>query len=184
MEPNIHAGGFVLVNRASYGFSRKSFDLFPLPIAGRWPDLSPRRGDVIVFRLPSDGRTPYVKRVIGIGGDTVQIKDDELWINGTRMPRSMAGIFRTKDLIGNPIAARLYREALPGGRSFTHMELQGARGPLANTQPLAVPQRQLLVLGDNRDNSLDSRTPAPLHGVGLVPVEFVIGRVVATFGGN
>lgn len=184
MEPNYHIGGYTLINRASYGFSSKSFDWFSLPIAGRWPDLAPQRGDVIVFKQPKDGRTDFVKRVIGIGGDKVQMIKDEIWLNGELVQRNAEGTFEFKDASNKTLAAPVYRETLPGGVSFAHVELEGAGAVLANTEIFEVPARQLFVLGDNRDNSTDSRVPPTLNGIGFVPVEFVVGRVIATFGGT
>jgi signal peptidase I len=181
MLPNLTVGSYSLVSRATYGFSRYSFDAFELPIDGRWPALMPSRGDVVVFRLPRDHATQFIKRVVGLPGDRVQMIKGRLSLNGEPV---------TMEPVAGAVAAtekpplRTYTERLPGGASYRIMKADGGDGPSDNTPEFAVPAENLFVLGDNRDNSSDSRHQSPKYGVGFVPVELVVGRVIATLGGG
>jgi signal peptidase I len=179
MMPTIRPGSYSVVSRASYGYSRYSFDSFELPIAGRWPALMPQRGDVVVFRLPRDHNTQYLKRVVGLPGDRIQMIKGRLSINGALVsiepaptPPSSPGEKRTLPT---------YVEKLPGETSYHILKADGGNGPSDNTPEFLVPAGNLFVLGDNRDNSSDSRHQSPTYGVGFVPVELVIGRVIVTF---
>ena len=176
MAPALRVGDHFVVSRAAYGYSRHSFDLFPLPISGRVPDWLPARGDIIVFRLPRDLNVHFVKRVVGLPGDRVRIANGRLSINGTVVDRQPAGRLPDPNDPAKQVTA--YRETLPGGASQTILETDGDTGPFDNTAEVVVPARHIFVLGDNRDNSADSRVPPAQGGVGLVPVENVVGRLV------
>jgi len=178
MEPTIDNGSTVWANRLAYGLARVSYELFPLPIAGRWPDLHPMRGDVIVFRL-GDGRD-MVMRVVGLPGDRVRLLRNELWINGAQVPRRV--LDRPSDVSAEADCdSRFVEERLPEGRSYTHYEKivcsDKSTPPLSTTPLVEVPARQLFVLGDNRDNAADSRLATTQGGVGFVPVETIVGRI-------
>jgi signal peptidase I len=179
MTPTLPIGSYVIVSRASYGYSRFSFDFFELPIGGRWPSLAPRRGDVVVFRRTSDRRVFQVDRVVGLPGDKVQMINGRLSINGLLVPREPAP--KITDPLDPARQVETYIERISEDAAYRIIEAAGDHGPSDNTQEFAVPEGHLFVLGDNRDNSVDSRFQAPGRGIGFVPVELVIGRVVATF---
>jgi signal peptidase I len=179
MAPAISLGQFVLASRAAYGYSRHSFDLFELPIKGRWPAGAPTRGDVIVFRLPRDPDTFYIKRVIGLPGDRVQMIAGRLWLNGKAVARESAGTMT--DPSGDKGAVPVYFERLPNGTFYRIVETDGDHGMLDNTEVFDVPEGRYFVLGDNRDNSADSRIGADKSGVGYVPAELILGPVVTSF---
>ena len=176
MMPTIRIGSYSVVSRASYGYSRYSFDSFELPIAGRWPALMPQRGDVVVFRLPRDRKTQYLKRVVGLPGDRIQMIKGRLSINGALVPIEPA-----PPPAGSPGTVPTYVEKLPGEPATHILKADGGSGPSDNTPEFLVPAGNLFVLGDNRDNSSDSRHQSPTYGVGFVPIELVIGRVIVTF---
>lgn len=179
MAPTVNIGNTVVVSRASYGYSGYSFDWVELPIAGRIPAMTPARGDIVVFRLPRDHATFYVNRVVGLPGDKVQMIEGQLSINGKLVPREAAE--PVPDPFGGKASVASYVVHLPGGVSYRIIETEGDTGPYDNSSEFIVPDGHLFMMGDNRDNSNDSRAPEKLNGVGFVPVELVLGRVVAIF---
>jgi len=181
MLPNLSVGSYSLVSRASYGYSRYSFDAFELPIDGRWPALMPSRGDVVAFRLPRDHATHYIKRVVGLPGDRVQMIRGRLSLNGEPVAMEPVGGAGTA---AERSPLRTYTERLPSGVSYRIVKADGSNGPSDSTPEFAVPAGNLFVLGDNRDNSTDSRHQSSNYGVGFVPIELVVGRVIATWGGG
>jgi signal peptidase I len=133
---------------------------------------------VIVFRLPKDNSTDYVKRVVGLPGDRIQMKEGELHINGTPVKRERVADFEESDPCGGgPPKVKRWRETLPEGASYETLDCVD-RGFYDNTNVFTVPAGHLFVLGDNRDNSTDSRV---LTSVGYIPLENVIGRVGMIF---
>ena len=185
MVPTLLVGDYLVVNKFSYGYSRFSFPFAPNLFSGRWPAGMPKRGDVVVFRPPGQLDEDFIKRVVGMPGDTVQVTGGQLFINGTLVPRVDAGTYvDDSDGYGQPVLARDYNETLPGGR--THFILKRTNAPElvdgldANNTPLyTVPAGDLFMMGDNRDDSEDSRF---LDGpVGYVPVENVIGPASIIF---
>jgi signal peptidase I len=179
MLPTLQVGSYLVVSRASYGYSRYSFDSFELPITGRWPALMPQRGDIVVFRLPRDHKTQYIKRVVGLPGDRIQMFNGRLSINGALMPIEPAPT--PPSASGDKRTVPTYVEKLPGDTSSLIMKGDGRNGPSDNTPEFLVPAGNLFMLGDNRDNSTDSRHQSPTYGVGFVPIELVIGRLIVTF---
>lgn len=165
-------GDYIFVSKFSYGYSRYSFP-FSLPLFdGRIMEDAPERGDVVVFRLPSDTAVDYIKRVIGLPGETIQVIDGIVHINGTPVTVQRTGEARFEDDYGNVKTVARYTETLPNGRS--HFILDETRtGDVDFTSPVTVPEGHYFVMGDNRDNSVDSRYAAQ---VGFVPKENVIGR--------
>ncbi len=142
----------------------------------RWKGEMPGRGDVVVFVLPSDGRTDYIKRAIGLPGDRVQMKSGRLWINGAMVPRRDVGMFLAAG-DGPPVMMRRYVEILPGGRAHAILEASDAE-PFDTTREFLVPPGHFFAMGDNRDNSVDSRVPGV---VGFVPVGNVVARAETRF---
>ena len=176
MEPTIQIGDALLTSKFAYGYSRYSlpFALGPSS-ATRLLGRMPARGDVVVFRLPRDPGQTYVKRVIGLPGDRLQMREGRLFINGEELPLKADGAAAVEDETGATITAPRYIETLPGGRTHPIFKL-GFNEPLDNTAVFVVPAGHLFMMGDNRDNSLDSRVAEDEGGVGFVPMENLIGR--------
>lgn len=170
MIPTLLVGDYVFVTKYSYGYSRHSFPLSPPVFSGRTSDTLPARGDVAVFKTPQDNKTDYIKRVIGLPGDRVQIREGRLYLNDRLVERRFVDeyIYRTES--GYTIRTRRYEETLPGNRKHIIIE-QSDAGPLDNTRVYEVPAGHLFMMGDNRDGSEDSRA-----SVGFVPVENLVGK--------
>ncbi|MBK5946910.1 signal peptidase I [Rhodobacter veldkampii DSM 11550] len=191
MKDTLLIGDFLFVNKMAYGYSRHSCPFSMCPITGRILASEPERGDVAVFRHPTRG-VDFIKRVIGLPGDTIQMKDGVLHINGAPVQLADAPPFlETKDLQGpqrlmprcanDPVgrggqcAKERKIETLPNGAS--HSILNITDGWVADDTPVfTVPEGQYFFMGDNRDNSEDSRFAAAAGGLGMVPAEFLIGR--------
>jgi signal peptidase I len=185
MAPALEPGNAVIVSRAFYGISRYTFDSVELPINGRWPESSVGRGDVVVFRQPQDHKTFFVKRVVGLPGDRIQIIGGVLNINGqpAKRERIEDGVAALPFCRTAPV--HQYRETLPNGASYVIQKMSetcpGSRvDALDNTEIYSVPPANYFMLGDNRDSSADSRLPAA-RGGGYVPEELIIGRVITIF---
>ena len=183
MIPTLLIGDYLFVSKYSYGYSRHSFPLSAGLFTGRLFFSSPQRGDVAVFKLPSDNKTDYIKRIIGLPGDRVQLKSGFLYLNDKRVKRKELEPFPMRNENGNFIAAKRYVETLPNGKSYEIIEKSGNIGPLDNTPGYLVPQGHYFALGDNRDNSLDSRIPnrQGINGVGYIPAENLVGRAEIIF---
>ena len=180
--PTLLVGDYLFVSKYSYGYSRFSIPFSPDVFSGRILGSAPKRGDVAVFRLPSDGQTDYIKRVIGLPGDKIQMIEGRLWINGVQVPREETTKFKTTDRSGKEFEALAYYETLPGGVRHRIIEVDGDRGYLDNTDMYTVPENNYFMMGDNRDNSTDSRVPpGPSGGVGYVPFDNFIGRAEMIF---
>ncbi|MDE2578966.1 MAG: signal peptidase I [Hyphomicrobiales bacterium] len=176
MIPTLLVGDYVIVTKYPYGYSRYSIPFGPPLFNGRILSSPAKRGDVVVFKLPSDNSTDYIKRVIGLPGDKVQMKAGRLYINGEMVPREPLPKVRTRDLYGKDIDAPAYMETLPGGVKHMIVEIQGDDGYNDNTGVYEVPPNNYFMMGDNRDNSSDSRIPPEQGGVGFVPFENFEGR--------
>ena len=180
--PTLLIGDYLFVSKYTYGYSKYSFpfgfDLF----SGRVLGSPPKRGDVAVFKLPLDNSTDYIKRVIGLPGDKIKLVNARLYINGQIVPREPIAKVTTKDQFGNEVEVPTYKETLPGGVSHTIIQRDGDNGFLSNTVgEFEVPPGDYFMMGDNRDNSTDSRVPPEQGGVGYVPFENFVGRAEIIF---
>jgi len=181
MQGTLLVGDYLFVSKASYGYSRYSLPWgYLLPsLHGRILASPPQRGDVIVFKTPADNKTDYIKRLIGIPGDRIQIKDGTLYINDTPVPKLPVEPF-VEDRAGDRREVAQYRETLPNGVSYNVLDRE-PYGYLDNTDVFVVPEDHYFLMGDNRDNSLDSRVPVSAGGVGYVPFENLVGKAEVLF---
>jgi signal peptidase I len=192
MYPTLKEGDYLFVSKLSYGYSKYSFnfqfglfgqtwiDCCPVDFAGRkvW-EAAPARGDVAVFKLPKDTKVDYIKRVIGLPGDRVQMKQGILHINGAPVKKERVADFVDRSGEGKGAPVRQFRETLPNGVSY--LVLDGdpdGTGAADNTDEYIVPDNRFFMMGDNRDNSQDSRF---VNAVGFVPYENFVGRADIIF---
>jgi len=172
MEPGLVTGDYVVTSKYPYGWSRASLPFDPPLFAGRLFGRDPARGDVVLFRLPRDRQQVWVKRLIGLPGDRVQVRNGQVFVNDRAVVQAGTGEAQDHDDPARQV--QLVRETLPEGRSW--MTYDGGPGsPADDTQAFLVPAGHYLMMGDNRDNSLDGRFPADI-GVGLLPAENIVGR--------
>ncbi len=174
MIPTLLVGDYLFVSKYSYGYSRYSFPFGIAPINGRVFEDTPQRGDVAVFRLPSNPSVDYIKRVIGLPGDVVQVKQGILHLNNTPVNRRLIGTVQPSSL--QSTADTVYRETLPDGREHMIQEVNDLQ-LFDNTQAFTIPEGHYFMMGDNRDNSRDSRSSS----VGVVPIENFIGKAQFIF---
>ena len=177
MIPTLLVGDYLFVSKFSYGYSRYSLP-FSLPlIPERILFTPPDRGDVMVFKLPTDNKTDYIKRIVGLPGDTVQLKDGVLNINGKPVQRERVDDFVNQDSLGNFVRVPRYLETLPNGRKHYILEVT-ENSIFDNTPVYKVPEGHYFAMGDNRDRSRDSRF---LDSVGYIPADNLIGRAEFLF---
>jgi signal peptidase I len=180
MEPTLQIGDALLGSKYAYGYSRWSMPLGLGPASEtRLLGRAPRRGDVVVFRLPRDTHVTYVKRVVGLPGDRIQMRQGHLFINGVEPPLRPEGIGQVEDEQGLQHDIARFTETLPGGVRHVIFK-RGWTGPLDDTPVFLVPAGHYFMMGDNRDNSLDSRVPQTDGGVGFVPAENLVARADVT----
>ncbi len=175
--PTLLVGDYLFVSKYTYGYSSHSFPFSAIPIPGRILGSEPKRGDVAVFKLPKDGQTDFIKRVIGLPGDHIQMIDGRLYINGTIVQREPTEPYSTTDAYGHTVQVPSYIETLPNGVKHRVIEINGDRGYWDNTFEYTVPPGNFFMMGDNRDNSEDSRSTE----VGYVPFENFVGRAEVIF---
>ena len=181
MQGTLLVGDYLFVSKFSYGYSRYSLPwgyLWPLP-HGRIMASAPQRGDVIVFKTPADNKTDFIKRLIGLPGDRIQIKEGVLYINDEPVPKSPVEPF-IEGMSGYRHEVAQYRETLPNGVTYNVLDRE-PYGSLDNTEMFVVPEGHYFMMGDNRDNSLDSRVSVSAGGVGYVPFENLVGKAEVLF---
>jgi signal peptidase I len=175
MRPTLLEGDYLFVTKWAYGYSRHSLPFSPNIFEGRIWDSPPERGDVVVFKLPPNPSLDYIKRVIGLPGDTVQMIDGALHINGEPVERELVGQIENPDVTEVDRPVDVWRETLPNGVSYDTFDLTpNSIGD--NTREFVVPAGHYFMMGDNRDNSTDSR-----FSVGFVPADNLVGRANIIF---
>jgi len=177
MIPSLLVGDYLFVSKYSYGFSRHSLPLSLPLIPGRVFGSLPERGDVAVFKLPKDNKTDYIKRIIGLPGDKIQVREGRLYLNGTLVERKPLPGYVARGPFGSNMTIPMFEETLPNG--VKHLILEKTdRGQLDNTSVYTVPPGHVFGMGDNRDDSLDSRV---LSEVGYIPIANLVGRAEFVF---
>jgi signal peptidase I len=199
MLPRLMIGDYLFVAKWPYGYSRFSMPFGLGSFDGRIMGGLPERGDVVVFRHPGPGNEDWVKRVIGLPGDVVEVRGGAVILNGRPLQRTRIGDYLmpvspnspcrkvgpdSHDVAGEDGAAACayprYRETLPGGRSYEVLD-QDPAGRNDEAPPVRVPAGHVFVMGDNRDDSEDSRVPLDAGGVGMLPIDNLLGRVLVNF---
>ena len=177
MEPTLLIGDELLATKFPYGYGSASLPSFiNLPMTSRVFAGLPKRGDVVVFRWPGDRSQIWVKRVIGLPGDRIALRDGQVFIDGQALALKPDGNGQAENDDGSHMPAQRLIETLPGGRTHTIFKLTPLQ-PLDTMAETVVPPGRLFVMGDNRDNSADSRVPLREGGVGMLPVDDLVGRV-------
>jgi signal peptidase I len=176
MVPSLLVGDFLFVSKYSYGYGSQGTFLGFIPFKGRIGGGEPHRGDVVVFKLPRDPSVDYIKRLIGLPGDTIQMRQGILYINGVPVDRTHLPNLMEEAETKPPATAVDYMEYLPQGPAHVIRKL-GDNLPLDNTEVFTVPAHHYFFMGDNRDNSQDSRT----KNVGFVPEENLVGKAQLLF---
>jgi signal peptidase I len=180
MKATLLVGDYLFVSKYSYGYSRYSLPFGLHLFDGRVWAAPPQRGDIVVFKLPRDNSTDYIKRVIGLPGDKIQMINGILQINGQPVKHERVDDYVTTDEFGAETRVARYRETLPNGVSYLMLDLD-PNGFEDNTGVFEVPPDHYFMMGDNRDNSTDSRVPPSAGGVGFVPFENLVGRAEIIF---
>lgn len=178
MVPTLLIGDYLFVSKFAYGYGRTGTFWDAIPFSGRILATAPHRGDVIVFKVPRDNSTDYIKRLIGLPGDTVQMRQGILYLNGVPVERDKLADPAVDDKGNLPEGVTDYLEHLPEGPTHV-IRKEGDNMPLDNTEVFVVPPHHYFFMGDNRDNSQDSR--APNGGVGYVPEENLVGKAEFLF---
>jgi signal peptidase I len=182
MEPTLLVGDELVASKFAYGYGSASLPSFlVLPSTKRFFGALPHRGDVVVFRWPGDRAQTWVKRVIGLPGDRIALHAGQVWINGEAAPLRPDGKGDVVLEDGSKTSAARFVETLPGGREHAIFKL-GSFPALDDIAEFTVPQGRLFVMGDNRDDSADSRIPVTSGGVGFLPVDDLVGRVDGLIG--
>nr|WP_156544976.1 signal peptidase I [Agrobacterium vitis] len=175
MMPTLLVGDYIFVNKFSYGYSKYSLPFSLDLFSGRILESEPKRGDVVVFRFPPNPDIDYIKRLVGLPGDRIQVTDGVLLVNGKPVPKVPDGTFTSDYRMDAGLDVPVFRETLDNGVNYDTLdETQNSAGD--NTREFTVPAGHYFMMGDNRDNSADSR-----FDVGMVPAENLIGRASVIF---
>ncbi len=172
MKPTLLVGDYIFVSKWSYGYSHHSLPFSPRIFDGRIWGSDPERGDVVVFKYPSDTSKDYIKRIIGLPGDKIQLQDSVVLVNGKPISREQKGSFTDEP---SGVTTPIYVETMANGAAYETLDFR-AGNDADNTGVFEVPQGHYFFLGDNRDNSLDSR-----FDVGMVPAENLVGKAQVIF---
>ena len=186
MEGTLLIGDYIFVSKYSYGYSKYSFaiptwfwsEIIPYNFSGRILPGAPSQGDVIVFRNPNKPDLDYIKRLVALPGDTIQMQDGVLYINNKAVPKKRIADHIEWDAAGNEQRVPQFQETLPNGAVYHVLDRQPDT-EFDDTQPVRVPEGYYFMMGDNRDNSSDSRDK--LNGVGFVPFENLVGKAQIVF---
>ena len=174
MRPTLLEGDYLFVTKWAYGYSRHSLPFSPNLFSGRIWGSEPERGDVVVFKFPPNPSMDYIKRVIGLPGDRIQMRESRLYINDQVVPRESLGQIDNPDVTEVSRPVEVWRETLPNGVSYNTFDLT-PNSITDNTREFIVPEGQYFMMGDNRDNSSDSRV------FGFVPADNLVGRANIIF---
>jgi signal peptidase I len=175
MRPTLLEGDYLFVTKWAYGYSRYSLPFGPPIFSGRIWSSDPQRGDVVVFKFPPNPEIDYIKRVVGLPGDHIQVKGGQLFINGEAVKREKVGEINNPDITEVDRPVEVWRETMPNGVSYDTLDLTH-NGIGDDTREFVVPEGHYFMMGDNRDNSSDSR-----FSVGFVPAENLVGRANVIF---
>ena len=171
MYPTLEVGDYLFVTKYTYGYSKHSFPASLMPIKGRIWASEPKRGDIVVFKFPVDNKTDFIKRVVGLPGDTVEVRRGVLYINDKPVEREKIGEYTLDEFVVRPETYTEYEETLPNGVKHRILEISDFERKVDNTTKVTVPEGHYFVMGDNRDRSDDSRV-----SVGFVPLENLVGK--------
>ncbi len=175
MMPTLLVGDYIFVNKFAYGYSKYSLPFSPDLFSGRIFASEPKRGDIVVFRFPPNPEVDYIKRLVGLPGDHIQVREGVLYINGKAVPKVPDGTFNSDYAQDPGQDVPVFRETLDDGVTYDTLDQSPvSRGD--NTREFIVPEGHYFMMGDNRDNSLDSR-----FDVGFVPAENLVGRASVIF---
>jgi signal peptidase I len=175
MMPTLLVGDYIFVNKFAYGYSKYSLPFSPNLFNGRILASEPKRGDVVVFRFPPNPDIDYIKRLVGLPGDHIQVTDGVLYVNGKAVPKVPDGTFNSDYAQDPGQDVPVFRETMDNGVTYDTLDQSPvSRGD--NTREFIVPEGHYFMMGDNRDNSLDSR-----FDVGFVPAENLVGRASVIF---
>ena len=171
MYPTLEVGDYLFVSKYTYGYSKHSFPASLAPIKGRIWASEPQRGDIVVFKFPVDNKTDFIKRIVGLPGDTVEVKKGVLHINDKPVDRKKIGNYKIDEFVVRPETYTEYEETLPNGVKHRILEISDHERQVDNTTKVTIPEGHYFVMGDNRDRSDDSRL-----SVGFVPKENLVGK--------